>query len=508
MQKNFENIVIEKIITGWVGLATLPDGKKILLKGDVVPGMTVNCYLKKKKKDYVEAGIASIVSYPPEIQPIKPICSHCIDPTSSERQPAHKVWCGGCKWQSISYENQLLIKEKMIQDSWRWVEQFSAARKWEVSGTHSPLHYRNKIEFSFWKYLIFGEKQEFHERNLWFHKKGEFSKVLDIDQCFLVSDPMHQIFAYLKQKTQESELPVYYQKTHRGFFRHLVLRQWVNTQQLMVNLVVADKFFTVTPDAKDQREQFKNTISQDTFLREKITTLVITYNNGLADIVQGQDIRQEVLWWDGHIFEELHYHKFSDLPENGSEKTVARFRISPFSFFQVNTLGAQQLFSRAMALLGNVDGMVLDLYCGAGTIGLSLLANGIWDELIGVEIWEDAIIDAQYNAKINNLTDRSYFRAGKAEKIIFEDERIQSRLPDMKLIVIDPPRDGLHKSVVDFLIQLKQSYSFKLLYISCNPQTMARDCDLLAQGWFKLKSLEAVDMFPQTHHVESIGLLY
>ncbi|HMT01223.1 MAG TPA: 23S rRNA (uracil(1939)-C(5))-methyltransferase RlmD [Candidatus Absconditabacterales bacterium] len=508
MQKNFENIVIEKIITGGVGLATLGDGKKILLKGDVVPGMTVNCYVKKKKKDYIEGGISSIISYPANIQPIKPICSHCVDPISPSAQPAHKVGCGGCKWQSISYENQLLIKEKMIEDSWRGVDQFSDARKGEVSGTSQPLHYRNKIEFSFGKYLIFGENQEFHERNIGFHKKGEFSKVLDVDQCFLVSEPMHQIFSYLKQKTKESNLPVYYQKTHRGFFRHLVLRQGVNTKQLMVNLVVADKFFTMSPEARDQRDSFKNELIQDKFLSENCTTFVVTYNNGLADIVQGQDTRQEILRGDGYIFEELHYHKFGALPEDGSEKTTARFRVSPFSFFQVNTLGAQQLFSRAMEFVGNVDGMVLDLYCGAGTIGLSLLANGIGDELIGVEIGEDAIVDAQYNAKINNLTNRSYFRAGKAEKIIFEDTHIQSRLPDMKLIVIDPPRDGLHKSVVDFLIQLKQNYAFKLLYISCNPQTMARDCDLLIKGGFKLKTLEAVDMFPQTHHVESLGLLY
>ncbi|HMT27334.1 MAG TPA: hypothetical protein PKD96_03450, partial [Candidatus Absconditabacterales bacterium] len=202
----------------------------------------VNCYFKKKKKDYIEGGISSIISYPANIQPIKPICSHCVDPISPSAQPAHKVGCGGCKWQSISYENQLLIKEKMIEDSWRGVDQFSDARKGEVSGTSQPLHYRNKIEFSFGKYLIFGENQEFHERNIGFHKKGEFSKVLDVDQCFLVSEPMHQIFSYLKQKTKESNLPVYYQKTHRGFFRHLVLRQGVNTKQLMVILSLQISF--------------------------------------------------------------------------------------------------------------------------------------------------------------------------------------------------------------------------------------------------------------------------
>ena len=212
------------------------------------------------------------------------------------------------------------------------------------------------------------------------------------------------------------------------------------------------------------------------------------------------------------------------------------FRISPFSFFQTNTHGAEKLFSTAFAMLGHIEGDILDLYCGTGSIGLSLLAlgntplqkggrsaatGGSKQQLIGIEIVEEAIVDALHNAKINGLQERCSFIASPAEKIAISpeiwkadvlpcqgEEPVGRRgLKDLDVVVIDPPRDGLHKNVIEWIVNLKKEQDFKLLYISCNPVTMARDVEMFLEAGFKLKEVQAVDMFPHTHHVECVGVL-
>ncbi|MDR3169906.1 MAG: methyltransferase domain-containing protein [Candidatus Peribacteria bacterium] len=187
------------------------------------------------------------------------------------------------------------------------------------------------------------------------------------------------------------------------------------------------------------------------------------------------------------------------------------FRISPFSFFQTNTHGAEKLFSTAFALLGNFEGNILDLYCGTGSIGLSLLkmrkAQGKEAELIGIEIVEDAIIDANVNAKINGLENQSFFIASPVEKALERYPELTEKIKNLGVVVIDPPRDGLHKNAVERIAHLKREYNFKLLYISCNPITMARDVEMFLERGFTLKEVQPVDMFPSTHHIECIGVL-
>lgn len=161
-----------------------------------------------------------------------------------------------------------------------------------------------------------------------------------------------------------------------------------------------------------------------------------------------------------------------------------------------------------MDAVGDVRGTVLDLYCGTGSIGISFLKTGKGDAVVGIEIVADAIVDAARNAKINGLSDECYFAAGKAEELVFNDTYLAQQLEKISLVIIDPPRDGLHKQVVEFLLTLKKNHDFKLLYISCNPVTMARDIQLLTDGSeYSLRSLQPVDMFPHTHHVEMIGVL-
>ncbi len=352
------------------------------------------------------------------------------------------------------------------------------------------------MEFSFWKYIQKNKdwkKEVLSDWSLWFHKQWQFSKIVDISDCLIAWDKINQIFNYLKKVFKESKLPVYDNYDHSWFFRHLVIREWFNTWQVLVNLSVATKFFNKNKDKISLWIRLQDNLLQDKFLRENVTTFLITENNWLADVVKWQDIKVTPLRGPGYIFEKLNF-------KNNSNDISINFRISAFSFFQTNTLQAQKLFQTAISMLPKIKGNVLDLYCWAGTIWLSLLKLGIWEKLVWVEIVEDAVKDAWINAKINNLEDKSEFIADKAENVNFETKNIW-------LIVVDPPRSWLHKNVIKFLSDFKKENNFKLLYISCNPVTLARDLKMLSENNFKVKRLKAVDMFPHTHHIEMVGFI-
>ena len=316
------------------------------------------------------------------------------------------------------------------------------------------------------------------------------------------------------------------------------MRQWHNTDQILINLVVSDEQVN-TSELTDLWVGFKKKLLSDERLRTACTTFLLTYNNTVSDAVRRQDTDSDILWGQGHIFEELNFDKkiFEDTTqddqkiftiEDGQIKeniiwnvitkneaiqnttwSNVRFRISPFSFFQTNTLGAQELFKKAASFikLPKSKQTIIDLYCGAGTIGLSLLAQGIGKFVLGIEIVEDAIRDANYNAKINKLDTQSYFAAGKTELILKHDPKFVEKMDEVWLVIVDPPREWLHKDVCEFLNNLKKDYKFQLIYISCNPVTLARDLDILITWWRSLETLQPVDMFPHTHHVEMISVL-
>ena len=294
-----------------------------------------------------------------------------------------------------------------------------------------------------------------------------------------------------------------YQSTIRKITKaSLVIREGINTGQLLVNLSVSDE------NLKDQeqshhREQFLETIKNDPLLKQQVTTMVISYNNGLADIVNAPEVEMKTFRGDGYIYEKLDFTQL----QHTQEECLVNFRVSPSSFFQTNTLGAQKLFSTAIKMTGHIEGNILDLYCGAGSIGLSLLKQGLWEELVWVEIVEKAIIDARYNAKINGVEDKCYFVASPAEKMLINFPELKEKIQNIWLVVIDPPREWLHPNVIKYLSDLKKEYDFKLLYISCNPITMARDIELLVEEDFKFQKIQAVDMFPHTHHIECISVL-
>lgn len=500
--KILSNIYIYKIWYGWVGIWSLPDWKKVLVKWWALPQSTVDIKIVKKKKDYIEWHIIHTHKYNKDLADWEVFCPHYFIPiwASQENQNSYKIWCWWCKRQIMSYKNQLKLKYEIIKD---WFERINKQiPELEILPIiWSPFEkwYRNKIEFSFWVYI--SERESIESRwNLGFHKQWEFSKIVDIDSCWLISEKANSVFKYIKSFCYNSWLPVFDQKIHQGFFRHLVIREWVNTDQILVNLSVFEDSLKKTYN--DKRNEFLEILQKDEFLKKNITTFVITYNNWLADTVKSDKSESKTLRWDGYIHELLVFN------ENQPEKTEITFRISPFSFFQTNTFWAQKLFFQAQQMLWYIKWTILDLYCWTWTIWISLLKNWIWSDLVWIEIVQDAIVDAQHNAKINWLEDNCFFLASPSEKAFNTNPDLKTKIKDLWAVIVDPPREWLHKNLINFLWELKKELDFKLLYISCNPITMARDIELFLANWFKINKLQPVDMFPQTHHIEVIWILY
>lgn len=533
----------------------MSNGKRIIIKWWALPGTIVNLRIIKQKKDYVEAHITEIIHTNPTIVDGEVFCPHFFSLLNTPWQKPipledlRKIWCGGCKWQMLSYKNQLQLKEDIVNDAFTKIKKkIPKLHILPIIWSPQEKKYRNKIEFSFGKYITKGqgEKDEkkgkkdedpetnpssnsqfpipnsqipnpniiLSNRSCGFHKQGEFSKIVDIGNCSLISDEANKLFVYIKTLCQNSWLPVYDQKTHQWFFRHLVLREGTNTDQFIINLVVADNNIKSKNDK--QRNWFLDMIKADEFLQKQVTSFVVTYNNGLADIVRSQESETKTCWWEGHMYEKLIFKNTNEkiiTTDTKNEKNTKEysseisFRVSPFSFFQTNTLWAQQLFAKAMGMIGHIEWTLLDLYCGTGSIGISFLKVGKWDKLIGIEIVEDAITDAWHNAKINGIEDKVLFLAAPAEKAFLQTPEIKNKLNNLGLVIIDPPRDGLHKNVVQIICDLKKESDFKLLYISCNPVTMVRDIELLMEWGFTIKEIQPVDMFPQTHHIECIWVL-
>lgn len=494
----------------------MPDGKRILIKWGALPGNVVDLRIVKQKKDYVEAHITEVKSYDPSIIDGQIFCSHFFSSLEAkELTDIEKttIGCGGCKRQMMSYPNQLNLKQQIIEDSFTKIKKLVPELSiLPILWSPQEKNYRNKIEFSFGKYVIKqNDKLNFlSDRSLGFHKQWEFSKIVDIHQCGLISDKANKLYLYIKNILKYSELPVYDQKTHKWFFRHLVIREGINTDQILLNLVVSDQLL-VSEDKKILWEKLISQIQNDEYIKKIVTTLVVTYNNWLADTTSSPDSETKIIIGEWVIYDKLIFTKQEgNIQSEGNSQTdtiEVSFRISPFSFFQTNTLGAQVLFQTAANMVGYTKWTILDLYCGTGSIWLSFLSLWMGDELLGIEIAKEAIVDAWHNAKISGIDKKVFFAATPAEKAFATIPEIAEKLDNIWLVVVDPPRDWLHKNVISSLSELKKHKDFKLLYISCNPVTMARDIELFLQEGFSLKQIQPVDMFPQTHHIETIGIL-
>ena len=532
MQKIIKWLTVYKIWYWGIGIASLPDWKKVLIKWGALPWSIVDVRVVNSKKDYIEAHLLEIKKQDPKLITGHAICQHFFSPFMEKDEnntlPPYAIWCWGCKWQVMNYDAQLKLKEDIVKDAF-----WKLLKKQEITFlpiVGSPLHewYRNKIEFSFWVYKQLEENfrkakkswrkeedllKEWMQKysidanfNLWFHKQGEFSKIVDVNHCWLVSEKVNKLFVHIKELCKNSWLSVYDQKNHPWFFRHLVIREWVNTNQILINLSVADN--NLVWNDTELWSKFMETLKEDSILKEEVSTFVISYNNWLADIIRNSETEIKTFWWEGSIYEILDFSEFVNSEDNEEKQEVrVNFRISPSSFFQTNTLWAQKLFWTAMKMAWRIEWNILDLYCWAGSIWLSFLKSWVWEELVWVEIVEEAIVDAWHNAKINGVEDKCYFVASPAEKMLINFPELEEKIKNVWLVIIDPPREWLHVNVIKYLSDLKKQYNFKLLYISCNPITMARDIELLVEEWFKFKEIQPVDLFPHTHHIEDICIL-
>ncbi len=457
----FEDLEITDAGAKGKAIAFAPDGKVVFI-GNAVPGDVCTIQTTKKRKSYYEGKAISFTKL--SEKRTKPKCDYFGT-------------CGGCKWQYMGYEHQLFYKQKEVENNLKRLGKIELPEIAPIIGSKEQYYYRNKMEFSFsdskWLTLEQIKSDEIiKNRNaLGFHIPGMWDKILDIDSCHLQRDPSNAIRNFIKNKAEELQLSFYNARKQEGFLRTLMLRT-TSTGEVMILL----QFFY---EDKENQELLLNAIATEF---PETTSLLYVINSKGNDTIYDQ----EVICYRGeaHIFEEME---------------GLRFKINAKSFYQTNSEQAYELYkvTRDFAgLTGNE--LVFDLYTGTGTIAQFVAKKAA--KVIGIESVPDAIKAAKENATLNNI-DNTEFYVGDMKKV-FNDAFIhQHGIPDV--IITDPPRDGMHKDVVAQLLKISAK---KIVYVSCNSATQARDLALLDEDYTVTKT-QAVDMFPQTHHVENVVLL-
>jgi 23S rRNA (uracil1939-C5)-methyltransferase len=420
-----------------------------------VPGDTAEIVIYKIKKNYALAKLLKV-----------------INPSGLRETPKCKFFgvCGGCKWQNLNYESQIEFKRKNIIDSLERIGQIPNPDVNKAIGSTVQFYFRNKMEFSFSdKRWLLPEEKDNPEKDASFalglHIPERFDKVLDIDECFLQSETSNKILNITRNFSKENKLDVYSTKTHQGYLRNLVIREGKHTGDLMVNLVTYE-------ERPELMEKFSNLLLSSV---PGITTVVNSITRRKSQVAVGE--YSKILSGPGYINEKIGKYTF---------------QISPDSFFQTNTLGTEKLYSVVEKFLdGKKYSTILDLYCGAGTISIFISAYA--EKVIGFEIVEDAIKDANVNAQINGISNCEFI-SGDLKDQIGKD------LPKPEVIILDPPRSGVHEKVLQEILNLSPE---KIIYVSCNPQTQARDLIILREK-YEIKEIQPVDMFPHTMHMENV----
>ncbi|RDY25139.1 23S rRNA (uracil(1939)-C(5))-methyltransferase RlmD [Romboutsia weinsteinii] len=369
--------------------------------------------------------------------------------------------CGGCSMLSVPYEKQLEIKEKQVMDLFLNQDIFGFQFQ-GIEGSPQERLYRNKMEYTF------GDEVKDGPLTLGMHKKGRHIDIVTVDGCFLVDQDFIKVLTSTVEYFNEKDLPYYRGMSHKGYLRHLVVRKGVNTKELMVNIVTSSQ---VDFDMTEYKEML---LSLDT--DAEMASILHTINDGLADAVQCDELR--VLHGRDYINEEL---------------LGLKFTISPFSFFQTNTKGAEKLYTMAREFVGDhSDKVVFDLYSGTGTIGQVMA--GAASKVYGIELIEEAVVAANNNAKLNGLTNCE-FVAGDVGKTV-KNFKVK---PD--LIIVDPPRPGVHK---DAIRDIAGFGAKEIVYISCNPKTLVLDLVEFKNYGYEVEKVKCMDMFPNTPHVETV----
>jgi len=459
--ERFENdLKVIDINAKGMGVAKTAEGAVCFIK-KVVPGDIVDVRINKKRRGYFEAEPTRWIQK--SKQRTEPVCDHF-------------GVCGGCKWQHLSYQGQIDFKEKGVVHNLKHIGKVEVQEILPIAGVTNPYYYRNKMEFSFsnnrWLTMDEIQQEATIERNgLGFHKPGMWDKIVDVHHCHLQADPSNEIRNALRTYALENQLEFFDPRNQSGFLRTLMIR---NTQEGEVMVLL--QFY---------KEHKKNREAILDFIVSKfpqLTSLLYCINTKPNDSIYDQDI---------HC-----YHGQDYITENLDQ---LQFKITAKSFYQTNPQQAKVLYKIAKDFAAlKPNEVVYDLYTGTGTIALSLAASCA--KIIGIESVPEAIDAAQENALVNQIQN-AHFEVGDM-KAVFNDSFI-SRHGKADVVITDPPRDGMHADVVQQLIKLAPK---RIVYISCNSATQARDLNLMKSHYEVLKS-QAVDMFPQTHHVENVVLL-
>lgn len=424
------------------------NGAKVVVKNSI-PGQKVRLMVNKKRGAKAEGRLLEVIEKS-ELETAKSCQYYGL--------------CGGCTYQSIAYDKQLEIKCSQVKEILSEVihEDFEFEG---IIGSPSTAAYRNKMEFSF------GDERKGGELALGLHKRNSTYDIVTVDGCGIADEDYSTILRCVLDYFREKNVPYFHKMTHIGYLRHLLVRKAVKTGQILIDIVTTTQIEYDMSELGDKLQLLS--------LKGEIVGFLHTLNDSVADIVRND--RTEIIFGRDYIEEEL---------------LGLKFKISPFSFFQTNSLGAEVLYSKAREYVGTTKNkIVFDLYSGTGTIA-QILAP-VAKKVIGVEIVEEAVEAAKVNAAFNNL-DNCEFIAGDVLKVL---DSIEQK-PD--IIVLDPPRDGIHPKALEKIIDYGVDH---MVYISCKPTSLARDLVALQErGYMVIKGC-CVDMFPGTGHVESVVLL-
>lgn len=484
--KGYVTVTEERKIPGTA--VTLEDGtvkqeveqveKTLCIKG-VLPGQRIRFSVKKLRKGGGEGRLLEVLE-PSPMEDTKPDCPHF-------------GICGGCGYRTMSYPNQLQLKEEQVKSLLD--EVITDAYSWEgIKGSPVQTGYRNKMEFSF------GDAYKDGPLALGMHKKGSFYDIVTVDGCKIVDEDYNKIVRLILDFFAEKQIPYYKKMQHTGSLRHLVIRQTAANKEILINLVTTTRTknypqsnFVVSEESGEKKipgdiyEDIKNYLCLQELqerllslsLNGKIVGILHTLNDSLSDAVIPEQIIK--LYGQDYVYEEI---------------LGLKFKISPFSFFQTNSKGAEVLYETARSYIGETkDKVIFDLYSGTGTIAQMLAP--VAKKVIGVEIVEEAVEAAKENATLNGLSNCEFI-AGDVLKVIDEIED----KPD--IIVLDPPRDGIHPKALDKIIAYGVD---EIVYISCKPTSLARDLVIFREKGYQVKKACAVDQFVGTLHCESICLL-
>ncbi len=443
----------------------LDNGMAVMVSGMLAIGDRVSAKIKKVKQRYIEAIVVEVLEASPDRT--EPVCSYF-------------GVCGGCKLMHIRYDAQLVYKQKKVKDALEHLGDFVAPPVMAALASPDPVHYRNKIEFSCsnMRYLLVEELSlEELERPkgfaLGFHTPGNFEKVIDIDYCFLAKESMNRVLALTRQFALDNALEPYGAKAHTGFLRNLVVRFSENREEVMVNLVTS---------WYDEALMERYRMHLESGMPGQKMTVVNNVTERKNTVATGE--KEFLLSGSGYITEQL----------GGLD-----FRISANSFFQTNSSQAEVLYHSILEVAGlRLEDTVYDLYCGTGTITLYMAKY--CRQVVGLEVVESSINDARSNAALNGVGNAAFFQVDLKDFHAMLHTLASYDAPGV--IITDPPRAGMHPKALSTMLRLRPR---RIVYVSCNPASLARDGKEICLQGYRLLSVQPVDMFPHTSHIESVA---